>query len=161
MNRTIPAIFFVILTALSHAQAKQDKSIPFFDIVQADGHHLRSIDLAQGQPVMIVYFDPDCDHCVTFISDLLNKADSFNNSEVVLITYVPLRRLKTYISESGLNKYPQFKTGTEGNKFTVRYHYDVIQFPFVALHDRNWKLFATFESEVPSPDELAKMLNTN
>jgi len=161
MNRIITAIFLVVFPVLVCGQATQIKSIPFFDIVQADGRHLRVTDLVPGQPVMIVYFDPDCDHCVSFISDLQKKADSFNNIEIVLITYVPLRRLKSYIAESGLGNNPRFKAGTEGNKFTVRYHYDVIQFPYVALHDRTGKLFATFESDVPSPGDLATMLRNS
>lgn len=158
--RTIAALFLLTFSAFATGQAK-DKSVPFFDIIQADGSHLRLTDLMQGRPLMIVYFDPDCDHCVTFINDLRKEADKFNNVEIVLITYVQLRRLKSYITDSGLGNFSKFKIGTEGNKFTVRYHYDVIQFPFVALHDRNWKLTATFESEVPSPDELARMLKAN
>lgn len=158
MSRIFGIFILIALTLQVTGQAKQDKSIPFFDIVQADGNHLRSTDLAPGQPVMIIYFDPDCEHCVTFINDLLKNSGAFSNTEVVLITYVPLRRLKNYILESGLNNHPQFKTGTEGTKFTVRYHYDVIQFPFVALHDRNGRMFASFESEVPGATELAGML---
>jgi len=158
MNRTIPAIFFVTLTALSYGQTEQDKSIPFFDIIQADGSHLRATDLTQGQPVVIVYFDPDCEHCVTFINQLTRESEAFHNIQVVLITYVPQRRLRSFVAESGLNNYPGIRTGTEGNKFTVRYHYDVIQFPYVALHDSNGKLIATFESDVPSAGDLANML---
>jgi hypothetical protein len=93
-----------------------------------------------------------------FIKDLLKQSEKFTNYEVVLVTYVPLRRLKNYVTESGLAKYPQIKIGTEGTKFTVRYHYDVIQFPYVALHDSKGQLFATYESEVPSAGDLAVMM---
>lgn len=157
MRKTIVVLILTTLVAYASAQPK-NKPVPLFDIVQADGKHLKSTDLAQGQPVMIVYFDPDCDHCVTFINDLRRNADKFKNSEIVLVTYVPLRRLKSYITESGMDNFAKFRIGTEGNKFIVRYHYDVIQFPYVALHDRNGNLFATFESDVPTAAELAVML---
>jgi len=158
MNKTVVSFFLMTLSAFAAGQIKQEKLVPFFDIVQADGKHLKATDLAQGQPAMIVYFDPDCEHCVTFIDDILKNAGAFKNAEVVLVTYVPLRQLKNYVSESGLNNYPQIKAGTEGTRFTVRYHYDVIQFPYVALHDRNGKMFASFESDVPGATELASML---
>jgi hypothetical protein len=158
MYRTIAIIFVISLSLQSNAQEKQEKYIPFFDIVQANGTRLKATDLTPDQPAMIIYFDPDCDHCVTFINDVMKNAAIFKNAEVVLITYVPLRRLKSYISESGLNNYPQFKAGTEGTRFTVRYHYDVIQFPYVALHDRTGKMFTSFESEIPRATELADML---
>jgi len=158
MNRTIAVFFFISFFILANGQTEQNKFIPFFDITQIDGKHVRATDLVPDKPVMIVYFDPDCEHCVTFIDDILKNAGAFKNAEVVLVTYVPLRRLKNYVSESGLNNYPQIKTGTEGTRFTVRYHYDVIQFPYVALHDRNGKMFASFESDVPGATELASML---
>ncbi len=157
MYRISVVLLFIALSVLSFAQTR-NKSIPAFDIVQSDGKHLKATDLQQGKPVMIVYFDPDCDHCVLFINDLKKQAAKFENCEVVLVTYVPLKRLKTYVSESGLAKYPGFKAGTEGTKFTVRFHYDVIQFPYLALHDSSGKLFATFESDVPSATALADML---
>jgi len=158
MNRTIAVFLFISFFILASGQTQQNKFIPFFDITQIDGKHVRATDLAPDKPVMIVYFDPDCEHCVTFINQLTREAEAFRNIQIVLVTYVPQRRLRSYITESGLNNYPQFKVGTEGNKFTVRYHYDVIQFPFVALHDRNGKMFASFESDVPGATELASML---
>ncbi len=144
------------------AQVKQDpgnKGIPDFDIVQTSGGHLRASDLVKGQPVMFVYFDPDCDHCTMFIQELLKQVNAFKNIQIVMITYIPLRSLKNFVNDSGIGKYPVIKVGTEGSNFIVRYHYNVVQFPYLALHDKNGVLFATYESEVPSPGELAALFN--
>jgi hypothetical protein len=106
---------------------------------------------------MFVYFDPDCDHCTMFIQELLKQINAFKNIQIVMITYIPVRSLKKFVIDSGIGKYPGIRVGTEGSNFIVRYHYNVVQFPYLALHDKNGSLFATFESEVPSPGELAAM----
>jgi hypothetical protein len=76
-----------------------------------------------------------------------------------MITYIPVRSLKKFVTDSGLGKYPGIKVGTEGSNFIVRYHYNVVQFPYLALHDKKGSLFATYESEVPSPGELAVLFS--
>jgi hypothetical protein len=160
MKRIFLGLLLTALVVSLPAQIlqKPDKlSVPFFDIVQADGNHYRATDLVPGEPVMLVYFDPDCDHCEVFIKSLLKQTGEFKNIQVVLITYVPLKVVKNYVLKTGLDKFPQFKTGTEGEKFIVRYHYNILQFPYVALHDKNGKLFATFESDMPPVSDLAKM----
>lgn len=138
-------------------QSGSKKGLPVFKIQKTDGKFATPVHLRKDMPVMVVYFDPDCDHCTIFISDLLKQALLFSRVQLVLVTYVPLPQLKNYVKTSGIDKYPQILAGTEGMDFSVRYHYNVVQFPYVALHDKAGKLFATFESEVPSPAELARM----
>ena len=107
----------------------------------------------------MVYFDPDCDHCVLFVNELLKNINLFTKVQIVMITYVPLPSVKKFITQAGLNQYPGIKVGTEGTTFVVRYHYDIVQFPFLALHDMTGSLFATYESEVPTPQQLAGMFS--
>jgi hypothetical protein len=161
MHRLILSLCFVTLIASGlHAQpaaGNVKKGIAPFNIQQVDGKYVTSSVLKKGIPVMIVYFDPDCDHCTAFISDLLKQVALFKQVQLVLITYVPLQQVKTYVKSSGLDKHPQIIVGTEGTNFVVRYYYNVIQFPYLALHDKAGKLISTFESEVPTPKELSSM----
>jgi hypothetical protein len=161
MKKQIAFVLFSVLISLtSQAQViQQQKSLtlPPFDIVQADGSHYRATEIPMGEPVLILYFDPDCEHCELFINELRRDLDAFEGIHIVMVTYVPLRTLKNFIEKTGMNNYPQVKVGTEGESFIVRYHYDVIQFPFVALHDKSGKLFSKFENDVPPPAELSKM----
>lgn len=159
-------LFFLlwVTAVLSPLQAQVtqnpgSKGIPNFDIEQTSGSHLRAADLVKGQPVMFVYFDPDCDHCTMFIQELLKQINAFKNIQIVMITYIPVRSLKKFVTDSGLGIYPGIKVGTEGSNFIVRYHYNVVQFPYLALHDKKGSLFATYESEVPSPGELAVLFS--
>lgn len=133
------------------------KGIPPFSIMQTNGTVFKAADLKKDQPFMMVYFDPDCDHCLQFTMDLLKQLSAFGNVQIVFVTYVPVEGVKSFIARVGLDKYPDIKVGTEGNNFIVRYHYDVMLFPYLALHDKTGNLFATFESEVPPPVQVAAM----
>lgn len=160
MRKLIFLLWVMVVLNPLQAQVTQkpgSKGIPNFDIEQTSGSHLRAADLVKGQPVMFVYFDPDCDHCTMFIQELLKQINAFKNVQIVMVTYIPVRSLKKFVNDSGIGKYPVIKVGTEGSNFIVRYHYNVVQFPFLALHGKNGSLFATYESEVPSPGELAVM----
>jgi len=160
MNKLFFILWLSAILMPLHAQPLQNqnkKGIPDFDIIQVNGSHFRASDLIKGHPVMFVYFDPDCDHCLMFITELLKNMDAFENIQVVMVTYVPVRSIKNFVNDLGINKYPGIKIGTEGNNFIIRYYYDVFQFPYLALHDKNGNLFATYESEVPEPGEVAAL----
>jgi peroxiredoxin len=160
MKKISPALAFLFFVIAMNAQPlqKQNKTVlPFFDITQTDGTHVRVTDLQPGLPVMMVYFDPDCDHCEVFIKDLQKEIGSFKNVQIVMVTYVPLPALKKFVAKTSLKATTNLRIGTEGDTFVVRYHYNIMQFPFLALHDKNGNLFATYESLVPSAVELATM----
>lgn len=146
------------------AQAVQkpaQKGIPPFNIQLANGQHFQSSDLSKDQPLMLIYFDPSCDHCHAFINELLKKINLFRDVQIVMITYVPLDQVKSYLAGSELSKQPGIKVGTEGSTFVVRYFYDIVQFPYVALHRKDGILMSTYERNIPDPEVLAKKMTSN
>ena len=160
MKKLVFLFWVSVLLCPLTAQVGQNrikKGLPAFNILQIDGTHFKASDLNKDLPVMLVYFDPDCDHCRLFIQELLKQADSFRQVQIVMVTYVPIQQVKKFVANTGLSNYPAIKVGTESSDFVVRYHYNIMQFPFLALHDENGQLFATYESVVPAVDKLAMM----
>jgi hypothetical protein len=154
-------LVFLAIAGNVNAQAIQTgktKGLPPFSIQLTDGTIFKSTDLQKNKPVMIIYFDPDCDHCHAFLDKLLPSLNLFRNDQIVLVTYVPVQKVKEYVDHSDLSKYPQLKIGTEGGNYTIRYFYDVVQFPYVALHDAKGNLIKTYESIVAPVEQLAAEL---
>jgi hypothetical protein len=152
---------FMVVFSTADAQVIQknkNKGIPPFNIQLVNGTYFKAVDLKKDQPLMLVYFDPDCDHCRLFIDDLVKQVNLFPKVQIVLITYVPLQQVQKFVNGSPLGKCAAIRVGTEGTTFVVRYHYDIVQFPYVALHDSKGKLLATYESTVPPVKELAASL---
>lgn len=160
MKRLSGILLFLTIVFPVPAQtvtSQYKKGIPPFSIMQANGTVYKATNLKKDQPLMMVYFDPDCDHCLQFTTDMLKQLPAFGNVQIIFVTYVPVEGVRSFIARAGLDKYPDIKVGTEGSNFIVRYHYDVMLFPYLALHDKTGNLFATYESEVPTPAQLAAM----
>src|SRR6476646_9496064 len=72
------------------------KEVPPFHIQLSNGDSLVSKQLKKNLPVMVVYFDPTCEHCHAFTRSLLEKIKSFNSVQIVYITYTPISEVKKF-----------------------------------------------------------------
>jgi len=142
---------FIFLS--NNISAQKTKTLPTFDLLRTDSSHFKSSSVKKGEPVMLIYFSPTCDHCQHFISDILKNMQSFKNYQIILVTYIDLPEIKKFENDYQLNKYKNIVAGTEGTAFTVRYFYNVGTFPFTALYDKN-KTLVTVYRQVPLIDKL-------
>jgi len=133
------------------------KTIPPFNMLLADGVTYHNADkIEKGKPLMIVYFDPECQHCQAFTKQIIKNISTLNSVQIVMICSVPgLPPLKKFVDAFSLGKYPNIKAGTEGMYQTTLKFYNVDTTPFVALYDKDQKLI-TFHRSVPEISTLVK-----
>lgn len=129
-------------------------------MVLADGVTYYNADnIEKGKPLMIVYFDPECQHCQAFTRDMVKSISKFSSNQVVMICSAPgIPPLKRFIQQFGLDKYANIKVGTEGMYHATMNFYKVDVTPFAALYNKNGALIS-FYRNVPAPAKLAKELN--
>lgn len=65
------------------------------------GELLRS-DLPEEKPVTILFFDPDCSHCKTTVSNIVAELDQFQENTIVMISPSDRTQVIPYLSEKGL-----------------------------------------------------------
>lgn len=152
----------ILLTALccklpGYAQSTS-KNIAPFKMELTNKTFFSAKDLKKNAPAMLVYFSPTCDHCQAFTRHMLEKKDAFKNVQIVMVTHLPVADIKKFEGEFELLKYPNIKTGTEGNAFLVPRFYDIRTFPFVALYNKKGLLQATYRQE-PSVEAIIKELH--
>ena len=135
-------------------------TIPTFNILLQDGiTYFNSGNLSSGKKLMIVYFDPDCDHCKTFAKALVPQIKAFNETQIVFIcssNSLPL--IKSFSSSTQLNKYPAVKIGTEGIYHATMNFYKVETTPFIALYAKSGQLIKYFRN-APPVKELISLLH--
>jgi thiol-disulfide isomerase/thioredoxin len=152
-------VLLISLISFSITRAQEDKDfkkkIPPFHIQLVNGDSLASRQLKKNVPSMVVYFDPTCEHCQAFTRSLLEKINSFNNIQIVYITYTPISEVQKFEKDFNLKKYSNFKLGTEGDNFIVQKFYYVSKFPFIALYDKKGMLI-TFYRDPPSIETLVQ-----
>jgi len=151
-------LFFTLIFAISAVNAQNytpPPYIPPYQILTADSVTVTPLNLKKNKPVMVIYFQPDCSHCEHLMYEMKPKMKDFKDIQVVMVTFVQLKALKVFYRDFDLKKYPNFIVGTEGYGLKVQKYYQVKTTPYIALYDKNGKLFKAWE-KAPTVDELAE-----
>lgn len=147
----------ILLLTLNLTSCSQIGDMPQFKITQANGKIFKASELKTGRPTLLIYFSPECDHCQVFMKEFFKKGDAFTKSNILMITFLPIDRVVSFVKEYPIEKYPNIITGTEGMGFLVRDHLGIQNMPFAALFDKNNKLINKYEREIPLDVILANI----
>jgi thiol-disulfide isomerase/thioredoxin len=140
-------LMFASIAALSQTTA----TLPGFRIGRTDKTYFSNQNLAKGKPVLLVYFQPDCDDCRKFTKALLKQAVDFKQVQIVMVTNTGLSQLIAFEKEFKLRGYKNIVVGTEGYTMVLQRALNVQSFPYAAAYNRKRKLIKIFsESKDPS-----------
>jgi thiol-disulfide isomerase/thioredoxin len=158
MGRNIVLFVFVVFSFLSvRAQNNETKPLAPFDITLINNKNFRAFELKKNEPVVLMYFSPDCDHCKELTTEILKSAKTFGSKQLVMITYFPIAEVKKFANDLSIQKYPTIKVGTEGMTLVVQKHYNIRKFPFVALYNKSGKLVKMYREQAPAKDIVKAM----
>lgn len=160
MNIRIPFFLFLLWIGLvlPLALAAQPAAMPPFKMLLTNGKYYTAADMPKGKPVVLIYFAPDCEHCLQLLDVFFKKIDAFKKAQVVLVSFKPVGELSLFERSYQTAKYPNVKVGTEGTTYFLRQFYKLQTTPFVALYDKDRKLVYSYRKE-PPVDDLIKRLN--
>lgn len=152
-------LFYLILNSGYPACAQSGK-VPPFRIIQSNGKVFKAENLPFEKPIIILYFSPECDDCQEFISKMLSHYENLKNVSIAMITYLPVEDVSKFVSRNSLNKYSNIYVGTEGNSLFVKDYYNIEQFPFLALYNKNGDLIIKYPGrEINLDDILIRLKN--
>jgi len=159
MKNLILLLSFVIVTGCTRAQdVSKIQSIPSYRVLSApDSAYKTPANLKKNQPVMIVYFSPDCSHCQQLMYEMKGQMKSFAKIQVVMVTPVDYKMVKGFYRDFGISAYPNITVGTEGYTYQVLKYYNVKMTPYIAIYDHKHKLLKAYE-KAPKIKELAAMV---
>jgi len=137
-------------------------AIPHFKMLKADSTYVSWTALKKDQPVMVVYFLPDCPHCQRLVADIERHIQAFAHIQIVLITdtkteYPMLRMLKDFTRQYQLSRYKNIMMGTEYPTYTANDYYGIRTTPFVALYNRSGKMVAALDNQPEIADVLSAL----
>jgi thioredoxin-related protein len=145
----IAAIFSAVLFAQNNPA-----TLPMapFEITLTNDVKFKSFQLKKNVPVILMYFSPDCDHCKDLTKEILKNVKALEAKQLVMITYYPMAEVKKFANDFSIQKQPNIKIGTEGMTLIVQKHYNIRNFPFLALYDKAGKQARLFREQAPSAD---------
>src|SRR6186713_267180 len=129
------SIFSCFTFILFFPSRMNSQTIPPFKMTLSNNKILNAADLPKGKPLVLIYFDPDCDHCQKLMTELFKKINSFKKVEMVLITFKPVTDVAVFEKKYSTPRYANLTVGTEGTGFYLRNYYKLVKMPFTAIYD--------------------------
>jgi hypothetical protein len=119
-------------------------TIPPFELLEGDSVTVfTKANLKKNQPLLLMYFSPDCDHCRHQVEDLLKDIKSFKKIQIVMGTYQPFESMREFNKKYQLANH-NIVVGRDA-KFILPPFYRMANLPYLALYDKKGNLITTFE----------------
>ena len=150
-------ICFVVLATVicSTIFAQNDapyKSHPFFPpvkLLMADSSTwYTKADLPKKKPVMVMVFNPLCDHCQEVTEDLVKNMDLFKDIHIVMVTSFNYDSLRSFREKYKLNAHENIVVGYDPT-FFLNTFYQLTNLPFLAFYNRWKELISVHEGSMP------------
>jgi thioredoxin-related protein len=123
----------------------------------SNGTYFSGKSLPKGRPVLLIYFQPDCDHCQKLMDAMFKRIKEFRNTDIVMVTFKPVDELTGFEQRYQTFKFPNIKVGTEGTTYFLRYYYKLETTPFTALFDKKGKLVYSYRKETSVEDLIGRL----
>lgn len=92
--------------------------LPAFSFTQFDGSPFTRDSLRPATPLVLVLFDPDCEHCQTELATIQESIAAFQGVQLLLVSPADRSRLIPFATERGLTSLPGVRVlGTEAPHF--------------------------------------------
>ena len=162
------AILFFILTAFAATSFCQTDStfappylrfptVPPFKLLKADSTTFYTKDdLPKHKAVVIVVFNPDCEHCQHETEELIANIDKFKNVQIVMSTNMLFDKMKEFYIKYNLEKYPKIWMGRD-YQWVLPSFFKFSSIPFHAIYDKKHDLVTTFEGSMTT-EKLLKAI---
>jgi len=113
-------------------------------------------DIKKKTPVMIMLFNPDCDHCREETEELIENIDRFKKVQIIMTTFMPFEKMISFYTEYDLDKYDNIIVGQD-YQFFLSTFYMISHLPFHAFYDKKKELISVFEGAMSTEKILAEL----
>lgn len=123
--------------------------LPQFNIETTKGKTLTNKDLKSENHLFLVFFNPDCGHCVEVTRLFCNNANLFKHSKVVFLPYESKMsaHFNDFIKSTKLNEHPEFILGVNKTK-SVRKLTRIGMYPQINIYDQNQQIIKIFNGNI-------------
>ena len=128
-------------------------TIPPFQLLKMDSSsYFTKNDLKKNRPVLIMLFNPDCEHCKHETEEIIKNIDQLKDVQIVMATMMGFDAMKSFYEKYDLQKFDNIHVGKD-TKYTLPTFYQIRFMPYLAMYDKKGNLITTFEGSMKI-DEL-------
>ena len=122
------------------------KKMPPFSFLSYDKKNVTKNDLMSGQPTMIIYFHPECEHCINELQSINNEIDSIH-ANIICISVATNEIIDNCNEVQKLkNNRNVFLLNDKDNRCFE--YFGIKTFSSTIIYDKNNSLIKTFSGEV-------------
>ncbi len=105
-------------------------------------------DLSKKSAVMLMLFNPQCDHCQHETEEIIKNIDQFKNIQIIMATSMPFISMKEFMEKNKLSDYKNITVVQDTHYFLPSY-YMIRNLPFLAFYNKKKELISVFEGSMP------------
>lgn len=128
-----------------HVIEKSIQTLPHFQITQLDSTHVPFVH-TEGKPVVIMYFNSECEHCQYETQALKKHIAQFAHAQILMLSNEPLAKLKTFAQSYGLTGIANLQIAQiPANKSFDTFGFTSV--PSLFIYNKNQQLIKQFKGE--------------
>ena len=95
----------------------KSKTLPDFNLVSLDSVPFTQTVLASGRKIIVMLFNPECEHCQNQLQLLLSIPEVADSANLILTATETLGKIKVFYDKFHLEKYPWVYIGKDYKYF--------------------------------------------
>jgi hypothetical protein len=132
-------------------------ALPDFKIILPDSTNFYTENLSKKKITIIIYFSPECEHCIHQTEELIQNIDRFTTTQIVMATTLPFEKMKMFYTKMNIAKYRNIIMGQDVLFFFPKY-YQNHYLPGIAVYNKKRALLNFYDGGVKT-EELIKLVN--
>lgn len=153
---------WILFTAFSTpATAKtgmEGRLLPPMDLLLEDSvTHFNTSNIPDGQPFVIIGFDPFCKHCQAETQDLLQHIQQLKGTHIYYVTPYPFWQMKAFYQYFKLAQYSNITIGRDAQDRFLKY-FEAPNIPFTVIFDAHKRLNQAYVGELDA-NKLIQAIN--
>jgi thiol-disulfide isomerase/thioredoxin len=159
MKKIILLISFLFAVIISFCQQdstmlppyQRFPTLPPFKLLKGDSSYFNRNDLKKNKPVLLILFNPDCDHCKHETEEIIKKMNELKNIQIVMATNMPIEMMRSFSEKYDLQKFENITVGRDF-QYLLPSFYKIRFMPYLAMYDKKGNLLTTFEGAMKIED---------
>lgn len=146
-----------LLLLFTGIRAQDGAPFPPVNLTDIFSNAFTTQHLQKGKPVIVFYFDPDCDHCQQQAEWMKESMADFKNVNLLWISWGELPAIQQFAKKyfADYIGYPVFFTKDHGYKMDQWFGESLV--PSIYVYNAQWSRIASFKNEM-HPSELKTIL---
>lgn len=163
MKKLFFVLSILLITTVSFAQNGYDTTppykrfptVPAFRLLETDSVTIITKDnLKKNKPVLIVLFNPECDHCKHETEEIIKHMDDLKKVQIIMATMAQYAPMKDFYVKYKLDEYKNIKVGQDF-QYMLPSFYRVHSLPYLAMYNEKGDLLTTFEGTMKIEDLIS------